>query len=72
MKRALFKALKAREEGGNQNVFVQLGDLRFDFITYGDMTFAVRRDGNGLMSQQYKVNFSGILKALAWIDNNHN
>jgi len=71
MKRTLFKALKAREEGGNQNVFVQLGDLRFDFITYGDMTFAVRRERGGLMSQQYKVNFSGVIKALTWIDNNN-
>lgn len=71
MKRTLFKALKARDEGGNQEVFVKLGDLRFDFITYGDMTFAVRRDGNGLMSQQYKINFSGVIKALTWIDNNN-
>jgi hypothetical protein len=71
MKRALTKALKARDEGGNQDVFVQLGDLRFDFITYGDGTFAVRRERGGLMSPGYKINFSGVIAALTWIDNNH-
>lgn len=68
--KTLLNALKQRDEGG-PDVILQFGALKFEFITYGDGTFAIRRERGGLMSHVFKATWVGVKAAMVWIDENN-
>lgn len=65
--KSLLLALKQLGEDGAE-VYIVLGDYRFDFINYQDGTFAVRMAGNGLTSDTFRVSHAGVKSALTFIE----